>query len=128
MDQSGLQSKQDQALRDRPHLAFVMECLGLAHLSKNTPHQKLMTGLDRCLQSLVATFGTADNLPGMPTASLAMWLDRAVEEFNSLSANDFPALLEACSGNTMPEWLKDKVRSELGESTSDLITACLGCL
>jgi len=128
MDQSDVQSKQDHALRDRPHLAFVIECLGLAHLSRNTSPQKLMTGLGRSLQSLVATFGTADNLPGMPAASLAMWLDRSVEEFNSLkTAGDFSALLEACSGNTMPDWLKDKVRSELGESISDLIKGCLEC-
>lgn len=121
MEQSGLQSKQDHALRDRPHLAIVIECLGISHLSGIIPHQKLITGLGRGLQTLVATFGTADNLSGIPTVSLALWLDRAVEEFNSLPASDFPALLEACIGNTMPDWLKDKVRIELGESITDLI-------
>jgi hypothetical protein len=127
MDQSGLQSTQDLALRDRPHLAIVIECLGLTSLAENSPHQKLMTGLGSSLQSLVANFGTADNVSGMPTVSLAMWLNRAVEEYNSLPATDFPALLEACSGNTMPDWLKDKVSIELGESISDLIKGCLEC-
>jgi hypothetical protein len=127
MDQSGLQSKQDRALRDRPHLAVVIECLGLASLADNIPHQKLMTGLDSCLQSLVATFGSADTIAGMPTVSLAIWLNRAVEEYNCLPASDFSTLLEACSGNTMPDWLKDKVHTELGESISDLIKECLEC-
>ena len=125
MEQSGLQSKQDHALRDRPHLAIVIECLGISSLSGSITHQKLITGLGRGLQTLVATFGTADNLSGIPTASLALWLDKAVEEFNSLPASDFPELLEACTGNTMPDWLKDKARIELGESITDLIKSGL---
>lgn len=127
MDQSSLQSKQDHALRDRPHLAFVIECLGITSVAENTPHKDLMTRLGRCLQALVAAFDTTNNLSGASTVSLVKWLDSAVAEFNSLPAKDFPALLEACSGNTMPEWLKNKVRIELGESISDLIKESIVC-
>ena len=127
MTESASPSMQDQAVMDRPHLAFVIECLGLASLAGNSPHQEILPRLGRCLKTLVATYGLGDHSPGTPNASLVMWLDKAMQEFSCLQEKDLSALLEACSGNTMPDWLKDKVRTELGETVTDLITVCLQC-
>jgi hypothetical protein len=115
---------QEQALRARPHLAFVIECLGLAAIGKISSRHELMSRLGRCLELLVTNYGS-----GKPAAvpNLALWLGKATEEYRSLPEQDLTPLLSACSGNTMPAWLKTKVRSELGETVSDLITACLEC-
>jgi len=127
MAQSASRMKQEQALLDRPHLAFVIECLGLAALAENSPHQELLTRLGRCLQKLFTTYAPGEHAPGTPEASLALWLVNAMQEFNCLHAEDISPLLQACSGNTMPEWLKDKARTELGEALTDLIKGCLEC-
>jgi hypothetical protein len=124
MGQILLPASQEQALRDRPHLAFVIECLGLAALSVISSPHELMSRLGRCLALLVTNYAS-----GEPTAAptLAQWLGKANEEYRSLLEQDLTPLLSACSGNTMPAWLKDQVRSELGETVSDLITVCLEC-
>ena len=124
MDDIILPAPQEQALRDRPHLAFVIESLGLAALSEISSCHELMSRLGRCLELLITNYAS-----GEPTAnpSLALWLGKAKEEYRSLPEQDLTPLLSACSGNTMPAWLKTKVQSELGETVSDLITVCLEC-
>jgi hypothetical protein len=124
MDHMVLPIPQEQALRDRPHLAFVIECLGLAALDKISSRHELMSRMGRCLELLVTNYAS-----GEPSAvpNLALWLGKANEEYRSLPEQDLTLLLSACSGNTMPAWLKTKVQSELGETVSDLITVCLEC-
>ena len=118
---------QEQALQERPHLAFVIECLGLASLAEKTPHQGLLDRLGRCLKTLGDTLEAGELEPGTAAASLTLWLGKAVQEFRTLSGEDFTPLLNACTGNTMPDWLKDKIQTELGEAVTDLIRACLEC-
>jgi hypothetical protein len=120
-------TKHDLVLMGMPHLAFVIECLGLASLARNTPHKEILTRLGRCLERLAASYGTSSRSRETPTAALALWLDEATKEFHCLTDKDFPALLDACTGNTMPEWLKDMARTELGDSITDLITQCMDC-
>ena len=124
MDHMVLTAPQEQALRDRPHLAFVIECLGLAAIGKISTRHELMSRLGHCMELLVTNY--ASDEPTV-TPNLALWLGNAKEEYRSLPEQDLTLLLSACSGNTMPAWLKTKVQSELGETVSDLITACLEC-
>lgn len=127
MTQSISPLTQEQALQDRPHLALVIECLGLASLAEKTPQQELLDRLERCLKTLGTTHAAGELEPGTPAASLAQWLGKAAQEFRTLSRKDFPLLLNACTGNTMPDWLKDKIQNELGEAVTDLIRVCLEC-
>lgn len=83
-----------------------------------------MSRLGRCLELLVTNYAFGES-PAVP--NLALWLGKAKEEYLSLSEQNLTPLLSACSGNTMPAWLKTKVQSELGETISDLITVCLEC-
>ena len=124
MGQLVLLAQQEQALRDRPHLAFVIECLGLAALGEISTQHELMSRLGRCLELLVTIYPSDEPTAATP---LALWLGKANEEYRSLPEQDITPMLSACSGNTMPAWLKTKVRSELGATVSDLITVCLEC-
>ena len=115
--------QQEQALRVRPHLAFIIECLGLASMAEKAPHQEIFNHLELCLKTLF----TGCQSMGAHGDSLIRWLDKAMQEFSSLQDGDFPVLLEACVGNTMPGWLQDKVSTELGDAVTELITRCLEC-
>jgi hypothetical protein len=57
-----------------------------------------------------------------PAAALTLWLGKGNAEFSSLQERDLTPLLSACAGNTILNWLKAEVRSELGKAESNLST------
>ena len=116
-----------QVLQERPHLALVIECMGLASLGSISSRQELMVRLGRCLELLITPSASGASDMATTATPLAQWLDKAQEEFNSLPEEGLMPLLSACSGNSMPDWLIEKAKSELGEAVSDLITVCLEC-
>lgn len=118
---------QELTVRQRPHLAFVVECLGLASLVDSAPHQDLLSRLDHCLKELSELSSGGGVAPATPEFRRDLWIDKAVQEFSNLSSEGFSELLHACAGNTMPGWLKEKVRAELGEAVTELIRDCLEC-